>query len=140
MRTARDASRGGRAAERARQRGTAAVEFALVLPIVLALVLALVQVGLLVRDRLLVESAVRSGARTAAVEPGDDAVRAAVLRAAPALEAGAVSVATSRAGTQGDPVTVTLTYDAPIRVPFVSWLFPAGVTMHAEATDRQEFT
>ena len=45
------------------QSGTAAVEFALVLPIVLAIVLALVQVGLLVRDRLLVESAVRSGAR-----------------------------------------------------------------------------
>ena len=95
------------AERRERQRGTAAVEFALVLPIVLAIVLALVQVGLLVRDRLLVESAVRSGARTAAVEPGDDAVRAAVLRAAPALEAGAVSVATARAGAQGDPVTVT---------------------------------
>ena len=30
------------------------------------------------------------------------------LRAAPALEAGAVSVVTARAGTQGDPVTVTL--------------------------------
>ena len=109
------------------------------LPIVLALVLALVQVGLLVRDRLLVESAVRSGARTAAVEPGDDAVRAAVLRAAPALETGAISVVTARAGSLGDPVTVTLTYDAPIRVPFVSWLFPSGVTMRAEATDRQEF-
>ena len=66
-------------------------------------------------------------------------MRAAVLRAAPALEAGAVSVVTTRAGTQGDPVTVTLTYDAPIRVPFVSWLFPSGVTMRAEATDRQEF-
>ena len=122
-----------------REDGGTAVEFALVLPIVLALVLALVQVGLLVRDRLLVESAVRSGARTAAVEAGDDAIRAAVLRAAPALDPGALSVATSRAGTRGDPVTVTLTYDAPIRVPFVSWLFPSGVTMRAEATDRQEF-
>jgi Flp pilus assembly protein TadG len=138
MRTARDASSGRRAVQ-TRQRGTAAVEFSLVLPIVLALVLALVQVGLLVRDRLLVEAAVRSGARTAAVEPGDDAVRAAVLRAAPALEADAVSLATTRAGTQGDPVTVALTYDAPIRVPFVAWLFPSGVTMRAEASDRQEF-
>jgi Flp pilus assembly protein TadG len=138
MRTARDASHAG-AATRADERGTAAVEFALVLPMVLAIVLALVQVGLLVRDRLLVESAVRSGARTAAVEPGDDAVRAAVLRAAPGLEADAVSVGTARAGTQGDPVTVTLTYEAAIEVPFVSWLFPSGVTMRAEATDRQEF-
>ena len=87
---------------RASQRGTAAVEFALVLPIVLAIVLALVQVGLLVRDRLLVESAVRSGARTAAVESGDDAIRAAVLRAAPALEPSSVAVSTVRAGVRGD--------------------------------------
>lgn len=115
------------------------MEFALVLPIVLAIVLALVQVGLLVRDRLLVESAVRSGARTAAVEPSDDAVRTAVLRAAPALDAGAVSLAVARPGTRGEAVTVTLTYVAAVRVPFVSWLFPSGVSMRAQATDRQEF-
>jgi hypothetical protein len=36
--------------------GSATVEFALVLPLVLVVVLALVQVGLLVRDRLLVEA------------------------------------------------------------------------------------
>ena len=129
-----------RGAPAASERGTAAVEFALVLPIVLAIVLALVQVGLLVRDRLLVESAVRSGARTAAVEPGDDAIRAAVLRAAPALDPSAVAVSTVRAGVRGEPVTVTLTYLAAIRVPFVEWLFPAGVSMQAVATDRQEFT
>ncbi len=122
------------------ERGTAAVEFALVLPIVLAIVLALVQVGLLVRDRLLVESAVRSGARTAAVEPSDDAIATAVLRAAPSLDPDAVSVSTLRAGVRGDPVTVTVSYVAPISVPFVAWLFPAGVAMRAEATDRQEFT
>jgi Flp pilus assembly protein TadG len=45
------------------QGGTAAVEFALVLPLLLVLTLALVQVGLLVRDRLLVEAAARAGAR-----------------------------------------------------------------------------
>jgi Flp pilus assembly protein TadG len=116
------------------------VEFALVLPIVLAIVLAMVQVGLLVRDRLLVESAVRSGARIAAVEPGDDAVRTAVLRAAPVLDPAAVVVSVSRVGARGEPVTVTVDYVASIRVPFVSWLFPAGVSMRSEATDRQEFT
>jgi len=99
-----------------------------------------VQVGLLVRDRLLVESAVRSGARTAAVEPGEDAIRAAVLRAAPALDPAALTVSTARAGVRGDPVTVTVSYVAAIRVPFVTWLFPSGVSMRAEATDRQEFT
>ena len=122
------------------QRGTAAVEFALVLPIVLAIVLAMVQVGLLVRDRLLVESAVRSGARTAAVEPGDEAVRAAVVRSASSLDPGSLSVSTARAGVRGEPVTVIVSYVAPISVPFVGWLFPGGVMMRAEATDRQEFT
>ena len=48
-----------------RQVGSAAVEFALVLPLVLVMALALVQVGLLVRDRLLVEAAARAGARDA---------------------------------------------------------------------------
>ena len=115
------------------------VEFALVLPIVLTVVLALVQVGLLVRDRLLVASAVRSGARTAAVDPLDDAVREAVLRAAPALDEGSVTVAVARPGIQGEPVTVTVSYLADVRVPLVAWLFPAGVSMRAEATDRQEF-
>ena len=122
------------------RRGSAAVEFALVLPFVLTVVLALVQVGLLVRDRLLVESAVRSGARTAAVDPGDDAVREAVLRAAPALDPAGVTVSVARPGAQGEPVTVTVSYVDAIRVPIVAWLFPHGVTMRAEATDRQEFT
>ena len=47
---------------------------------------------------------------------------------------------TARAGARGEPVTVTLTYVAAVRVPFVAWLFPEGVSMQAEATDRQEFT
>ena len=48
---------------RDRDSGSAAVEFALVLPVVLVVALALVQVGLLARDRLLVEAAARAGAR-----------------------------------------------------------------------------
>ena len=43
------------------QTGSAVVEFALVLPLVLVVALALVQVGLLVRDRLLIEGAARAG-------------------------------------------------------------------------------
>ena len=38
------------------ERGSAAVEFALVVPLVLVLALALVQVGLVARDRLLVQA------------------------------------------------------------------------------------
>ena len=46
-----------------RDRGSAVVEFALVLPLLLVIALALVQVGLLARDRLLVEAASRAGAQ-----------------------------------------------------------------------------
>jgi Flp pilus assembly protein TadG len=49
------------------QGGTATVEFALVLPLLLVMCLALVQVGLLARDRLLVEAVARAGARRSIV-------------------------------------------------------------------------
>ena len=54
------------------------------------------------------------------------------------LDESAVSLAVARPGVRGEPVTVThLRRLDP--VPF-AWLFPSGVSMHAQATDRQEFT
>ena len=52
--------------------GQAAVELALVLPLVALLLLALVQVGLVVRDQILVIHAAREAAREAAVDAGPD--------------------------------------------------------------------
>jgi Flp pilus assembly protein TadG len=124
---------------RDREGGTAAVEFALVLPLVLVIALALVQVGLLVRDRLLVESAARAGARTAALQPDDAAVRSAVASSAPDLDPAGLDVTVVRAGVQGDPVTVTVAYGSAVRIPLIDWLFGATVSMSATATDRQEF-
>ncbi len=121
------------------ERGAAAVEFALVLPLLLVVVLAFVQVGLVITDRMLVEGAARAGARTAAVDPDPGAVADAVAAAAPGLDPGARTVDIQRAGTQGDPVTVVVGYTSPVRVPFLGWLIPGGVTMSASATDRQEF-
>ena len=121
------------------ERGASAVEFALVLPLLLMVALALVQVGLLVRDRLLVEAAARAGARTAAVEADRAAIADAVARSAPDLDAGALTVGVARVGTQGDPVTVTVGYTSAIRVPFIGWLITHGVAMTSTATDRQEF-
>jgi Flp pilus assembly protein TadG len=124
-----------------RERGTAAVEFALVMPLLLVIALALVQVGLVVRDRLLVESAARAGARAASIGDDPAAIRAAVTGAASSLDAGALQVGVARAGGQGDPVTVTVGYTSVLRVPFVGWVFNrgGGVHMDAVATDRQEF-
>ena len=50
-------------ADRLRERGSAAVEFALLLPILLLLLLALVQVGVIARDSLVLTQASRAGAR-----------------------------------------------------------------------------
>ena len=121
------------------ERGTAAVEFALVLPLVLVVALALVQTGLLVRDRLLVEAAARAGARAAAVQEDASAIRAAALAAAPSLEETGVELAVTRAGVRGEPVTVSLRYLAAIRVPFVGWLFGDSVGMTTSTTARQEY-
>jgi Flp pilus assembly protein TadG len=122
-----------------RQTGSAVVEFALVLPLVLVVALSLVQVGLLVRDRLLVEAAARAGARTAAVDPDEDAVRAAALAAAPDLDPTQAGLVIVRQGTQGDPVTVSISYEEIVRVPFIGWLFGSSIRLDATATDRQEF-
>ena len=119
--------------------GSAAVEFALVLPLLLVITLALVQVGLLVRDRLLVESAARAGARAAALADDPATIDRAASQAAPDLDAAAMTVGVSRSGGQGAPVTVTITYVDAVRVPLVGWLFGTGVSMRSQATDRQEY-
>jgi Flp pilus assembly protein TadG len=122
-----------------RDRGSATVEFALVLPLVLVVVLGLVQVGLVVRDRLLVESAARAGARAAAVQDDPAAIEQAAMAAAPGLDAARAQFGVVRTGSRGDAVTVHVVYDDPFRVPFVAWLLGPGVTLTADAAARQEF-
>src|SRR5213592_4577567 len=119
--------------------GSATVEFALVLPLVLVVVLALVQVGLVVRDRLLVEAAARAAARAAAVQDDLAAIEAAAFQAAAGLDPARGRVDVARSGSRGDPVTVHVTYDDPFRVPLVAWLLGSGVTLTADAAARQEF-
>ena len=121
------------------ERGSAAVEFALVLPLLLVVALALVEVGLLGRDRLLVEAAARAGARAAAVEADESAVRNDAVAAAPGLDPAVLSVEIFRSGTLGDPVTVTIGYVDEVRVPFIDWLVGTSVQMRASAACRQEF-
>ena len=121
------------------QRGTATVEFALVLPLLLVMCLALVQVGLLARDRLLLEAVARAGAREAALQPDDVAIRSAALAAGPGLDAAGVTIGVTRQGSVGDVVTVEVRYTEPIRVPFVDWLFGESVEFRTDAAARQEF-
>ncbi|HET9671463.1 MAG TPA: hypothetical protein VFQ40_01275, partial [Actinomycetota bacterium] len=67
------------------------------------------------------------------------AVRNAALAAAPSLDPTAVTVSIARQGARGAPVTVSIGYDAAVRVPFVGWLFGTSVAIATSATARQEF-
>ena len=121
----------------ARERGSAALELALVLPLALIVSLALVQVGLLGRDSAVVALAAREGSREAAVTTDDDSVRQAALRSGD-LPENRTQVEVERAGGVGRPVTVRVRYQAPVVVPFVDWLFPEAVELVGQATMRQE--
>jgi Flp pilus assembly protein TadG len=122
-----------------RERGSAVVEFALLLPIVLLVLLAVVQVGVLGRDRLVLEQAARAGARIAAVDASESAVDDAVRAAATALDGARLTVSVERAGSRGSAVTVTVRYDDETASLLAGWLVPPSVALSATATMRQEF-
>lgn len=114
-------------------RGQATVELALVLPLVLGLLLFVVQLGLVVRDQIMVVNAAREGARTAAVDTSLDAARRSA-EASGALDPARMSVALE---TSGSTVTVTVTYRSRTSVPLVGPLvgdltFRESTTMHRE--------
>ena len=77
--------------EQQRDRGQAAVEFAIALPLVVMLVFGVVQVVLVVRDQISIELAAREGARAASVS------------ASPASAANTAA----NASTQLDPIGVS---------------------------------
>jgi Flp pilus assembly protein TadG len=120
------------------ERGSATLEFAMVLPLLLIVTLALVQVGLIVRDRLVLADAARAGAREAAVTDDAGRIRDAVDRAAAALDTERISVTVERSG-RGAPVTVTVGYADSTSISAVEWLFPSTIHLEAATTMRQEF-
>jgi Flp pilus assembly protein TadG len=121
------------------QRGSSAVEFAILLPILLLVLLALVQVGVLARDTLVLTQSWRAGASEAAVQPSTDAVERAVRDAAPGLAADRLNVSVAWSGMQGAPATVSVAYEAPVASLLAGWLLPESVSLSASATMRQEF-
>jgi len=112
------------------------VELALVLPLVALVLLAVVQVGLLVRDQVLVVHAAREAAREAAVEANPDEVRRVAL-AGSNLEGDRLEVGVSGRGGPGTHVRVEVRYRAPTRVPLVGAVL-ADLSLQASATMRVE--
>ncbi len=116
-------------------RGQATVELALVLPLVAVLVLVVLQVGLVLRDHLLVAHAAREAARAAAVADGDPGSAATdAARRSGGLDPGRMVV---RTGSSGDRVRVHVTYRSTTDVPLVGLLLP-DVSLDGEASMRSE--
>lgn len=116
--------------------GQATVELALVLPLMLILLLVVVQVGLLVRDQVLVVHAAREAARQAAVDPSPEAPKHAAV-AGSGLDPDRLDVRVSGRAGAGSRVKVELHYRAPADVPIVGAAL-GDVDLTAEATMRVE--
>ena len=116
--------------------GQSSVEFALSLPVIAFLALLLLQVGLLVRDQVLVTHAAREAVRQAAVDPDAAAATAAARRSA-RLDASHLVVMVTERGAPGGRVRVTVRYDAPTDVPVVGALV-GRIRLTAAATMRVE--
>jgi len=129
--------RPSRAGLRARaDRGQSTVELALVLPLVALLAFALVQVGLVVRDQVLVVHAAREGARAAAVSPLPGAASGAA-EANSGLAPDRLRVTTRGRSGVGSQVTVTVVYRSATDLPLVGAFLP-DFDLTAEATMRVE--
>lgn len=119
--------------KRRAQRGQSTVEFVLVLPLYALMLLTVIQVGLLVRSRLLVTHAAREAVREAAVGGTDNAVRFAAVSAGD-LDPYRLTVNVVRTPSR---VTVELRYTDPTDVPMVGRLvgdaiFTTDATMRLE--------
>ena len=118
------------------EEGQSTVELALVLPLVVVVLLAVVQVGLVVRDQVLVVHAAREAAREAAVQPAADAARQAAL-AGSGLDGERLDVDVSGRGAAGSRVRAQVRYRTPTRVPLVGAAV-GDLTLEATATMRVE--
>ncbi len=106
------------------------------LPLLLAVVLALVQVGLLVRDHVLVVHAAREAARAAAVDPTVETATAAAT-AATELDPARLHVGITGSRSAGGRLRIAVSYRPKLEVPIVGRLFPE-VSIREELTVRVE--
>jgi len=119
-----------------REGGQASVELVLALPVLLFLLLGVVQVGLVVRDQVLLVHAAREAVREAAVASDPDAGRRGALAGA-RLDPERLTVTVEGRGRPGSRVTARLTYRSPTDVPLVGVLV-GDVHLFGKATMRVE--
>ncbi len=116
-----------------RQRGAAAVEFALVFPLVVLLFLGMVEAALVARTQLELTAAAREGAREAAVAT-DPARAVAAARAALGALSPEATVSVTRPHTVGARTTV----EVGVEYRPAGGLLGLGFPLRASATMRVE--
>jgi Flp pilus assembly protein TadG len=122
------------------EQGQTMTEFALVLPILIVLLFGIIQFGIAFRNSITLADAVRTGARTAAVnrtatDPAG-AATAAVISAASDLDTAKVKVTVSPTPwTQGGDVTVQATY--PYEISILGLVVTSG-DLKSSTTERVE--
>ena len=111
-------------ADRASERGAAALEFALVLPLLVMLVFGIIAFGRGYNAKVELTGAVREGARALALGETSAEAKSATIAAAPglnpALSAGDISTTSCPAGGADGTASVTATYSLPYTIPLVS--------------------
>jgi hypothetical protein len=100
------------------------------------LLLTVAQLGLLVRDQILVVHAAREAARQAAVDPSADAPRKAAV-AGSSLTDSRLTVTTTGRGAPGSRVRVEVAYRTSSVMPLVGAAV-GNLTLRASATMRVE--
>ncbi|MDO9377766.1 MAG: TadE/TadG family type IV pilus assembly protein [Nocardioidaceae bacterium] len=122
-----------------RDRGAAAVEFALIAPILMMMVLGIVEFGSLYKTNITMTNAAMTAARSFAAGDSSTSVAArtstatTVARSASERPSATVAIScTTGACASGDNVTVTVTY----REPLLTGLFGANRVLSGKGTAR----
>ncbi len=129
------------------EQGQAVVEFALLLPILLLLVLGIIQFGIIFSGYITVVSAAREGARVAIVGANDTAIKskvAEIANSSPFLvemvpDDPAIIINPPVNRLQQQPVTVQVTGNINIIIPFLSSIVGENIAITSAAEMRVEF-
>jgi Flp pilus assembly protein TadG len=102
----------------------------------LLLVLLIVQLGLVIRDQIMVVNAAREGARAAIVDPSTAAAAQAVFNTT-RLDPARTGVALTSGGSAPPLITVTVTYRSTTEVPLIGAML-GDITLTESTTMRRE--
>jgi hypothetical protein len=121
-------------------RGSNAVEFAIILPILIMLIMGIIQFGVAYNNYIALTHAAREGARLAAVglhEEDPAAFEQAVIESAPSVDIENIDVDYPEGNEIGDPVRVTVEGEIFfIDIPFAGRWGP--IELRGQATMRKE--